>query len=448
MASMLIVLSVSVAMYGAMTAQVRSVDEQVLMKRAQRVADILQTSSDIAFWLPHEVSEDLEGPRQVFMRVIDRRGVVVNETPLMAGAAPADLFPSAAVASDARPITFANAHGRQFRGLSLRVRAAGLPSGEATVQTAVDVSVDELLLGRFRAMLLSVVAPALLACALVAAVIAATLLAPLRRMAREAETLGGDAVGARLSAYGAGDEVSDVGRAFNGALERLQRAHEALRRYADNVAHEIRTPLNRMLLKAEIAAREPRTAEQYREVIEEQARECGELARLVQRLLFLARAENAPTLPERAMLDVEGELGVLRNYFESSATDAGISIVVECQAMTPHAFADRLLFQQAIGNLVTNAIAHARAGGVVRVVARPVSSGVEVAVIDTGSGIAAADIPHVFDRFYRSNPRQSNEGVGLGLAIAKSILDLHGGSIALKSGVGEGTTVVTLWPSV
>jgi two-component system heavy metal sensor histidine kinase CusS len=445
---MLIVVAVSVAMYGAMIAQVRSVDEQVLMKRALRVADILQTPSDIADWLPHEVSEDLEGPRQIFMRVLDNRGVVVNETPLMSVVTPARLFPAAARPIDARPITFANAHDRQFRGLSLRVRAAGLPSGEATVQTAVDMSVDEILLGRFRGMLLVVVAPALLACALVAALIAATLLAPLRRMAREAESIGVDTLGARLSVHVAVDEVGDVERAFNGALERLQRTHESLRRYADTVAHEIRTPLNRLLMNAEIALRETRTEAEYREIIDAQVQEFNTLVHLVQRLLFLARAENTPVPLERADLEVDAELRVLRSYFETGASDAGIALTSDSSAPGLRLSADRVLFQQAIGNLVTNALAHTPPGGSIRIMARPIPSGAEVAVIDSGEGIVAEELPYVFDRFYRADRSRSakDNRVGLGLAITRSILDLHGGSIEIDSKVGEGTTVVTRWP--
>lgn len=446
--SMLIVLAVSVALYGAMVAQVRSVDEQVLMKRALRVGDILQTPSDIAFWLPHEVSEDLEGPRQVFMRVLDGGGALVNETPRMSDVTPTSLFLVAANPRSARPNTFSNAHEHQFRGLSLRLQAAGLPGGQATVQTAVDMSVDEILLGRFRQTLLAVTIPAMFAAALVAAFVAATLLAPLRRMAREAEAVGVNDINARLSSQAAADEVGDVERAFNAALDRLQHAHEGLRRYADNVAHEIRTPLNRMLLTAEIAAREPRTEAEYREIIEAQARECGALARLAQRLLFLARAENTPVPLERAELNVQHECTVLLTYFESSAADAGVALTLDCASPDWRILADRTLFQQAIGNLVENALTHTPRGGGVCIAVRLDAPYVEVAVTDAGGGIAPDELPHVFDRFYRASrerPGKSN-GVGLGLAIAKSILALHHGSIAIESELGKGTTARTRWP--
>jgi two-component system heavy metal sensor histidine kinase CusS len=310
------------------------------------------------------------------------------------------------------------------------------------------MSVDEVLLGRFRGTLFATIAPAMVAAALIGAIIAAILLAPLRRMAREAEGIGAGAIDARLSLQKEADEVGNVGRAFNGALERLQHAHEGLRRYADNIAHEIRTPLNRILMRAEIAAREPRTEVEYREIIEAQARECSALASLAQRLLFLARAENTPVPLERTELDLQTECGVLQSYFEAGAADAGVGLSVDCPSSECAIPADRPLFQQAIGNLLDNALAHTPRGGAVRVVVRVESANVELAVIDSGIGIAPEELPHVFDRFYRGGGRRTpkDDGVGLGLAIARSILELHGGSITIESELGVGTAVRTRWP--
>lgn len=446
--SILIVLAVTVAMYLTLIAQVRGVDEQVLLKRALRVQNILQTEQSVQEWLGHEVSEDLEGPRQVFMRVVDADTRVLAETPGMADLAPVSAFPDRSLLED-RPwlSTFHGAQGRTLRVLSIQVEAAALPTGRALIQTAVDTSVDELLLGQFRTSLLLLLPPAIAACIIIAAVIASHLLAPLRSMAKDAECIGAHDKGRRLTAASAAGELLDLANAFNGVLQRLEDARDSLRGYADNVAHEIRTPLNRMLLSAEIAVREPRSESEYQDVLEAQVQECNALSHLAQRLLFLARAESGRQALVREVLEVRQELELLRAYFELGAAEASVDILVAVEPASLQLSAERALFQQAVSNFVTNALTHTPAGGTIRLDARPENGGATILVKDSGEGIAEADLPHVFDRFYRAEGQASDvKRVGLGLAIAKSIVELHGGAIGISSRVGAGATVRTWWP--
>src|SRR4029077_2902636 len=110
-------------------------------------------------------------------------------------------------------------------------------------------------------------------------------------------------------------------------------------------------------------------------------------------------------------------------------------------------FADPILFNRAIGNLVDNALRFTPDGGSIRIAIRDLRSSAEISVSDTGSGIAPEHLPHVFHRFYRADPSRSSAGTGLGLALVKSIVDLHGGSASIESGVGRGTTVVLTFPN-
>lgn len=447
--SILIVLAVTVAMYVTLIAQVRSVDEQVLLKRALRVRDILQTEESVRDWLGHEVSEDLEGPRQVFLRVVDSEGRTLAETPGMGELAPVSLFTDSAPLHDRVWLeTAQGARGRTLRLLSTQVAAAALPSGRAVVQTAIDTSVDELLLAQFRTIVFLFLIPAIVACIAVAAVIAARLMAPLRSMARDAESISVQSQGLRLRADSAAGELLDLANAFNGVLQRLEHARDSLRGYADNVAHELRTPLNRMLLNAEVAVRERRSESEYQSIIEAQIQECTALSHLAQRLLFLARAESGRQALTRETLEVRGELDVLRNYFEAGAAEAGVEIIVDVEPTALRVSAERALFQQAVSNLVTNALAHTPSGGSIRLNARSEGGGVMIAVRDTGEGIAESDLPHVFDRFFRAEGQTGDtKRVGLGLAISKTIVELHGGEIGISSSRGAGASVRMWWPS-
>src|SRR5262249_28809229 len=150
--------------------------------------------------------------------------------------------------------------------------------------------------------------------------------------------------------------------------------------------------------------------------------ECGRLTRLIDSLLFLARAEDPKTELVKAEVDVAAELQAVREFFDPAAAEAGVRLRVAAESRLV-VRADRTLLQQAVGNLVANALAHTPAGGSVTLFADGSDGEVRVGVRDTGPGIPAEHLPFVFDRFYRADPARSSGRVGLGLAIVKGIAD-------------------------
>jgi len=170
--------------------------------------------------------------------------------------------------------------------------------------------------------------------------------------------------------------------------------------------------------------------------------ECVRISRVIQSLLFLARAETATGDGHHDTIQVRQELEAVLDFYEAAAAEAGVALQVEGTADFAASF-DRTLFQQAVGNLVANAIAHTLPGGQVTI--RPGSDGalLRVEVADTGCGIPPEHLPHVFDRFYRADRARSGSGgnLGLGLAMVRSIATLHGGRVAISSQAGQGTRV-------
>lgn len=235
--------------------------------------------------------------------------------------------------------------------------------------------------------------------------------------------------------------------AHNAMLHELEGANEGLQQYADNVAHELRNPVNKVLLASEVALSRARTTEEYQDTLVSIVEESQRLTNIVGSLLFLARARRTQVDLERQEIDVATEVGVIRNYFETSAQEAGLSLATQC----PDGLAldvDRTLFQRAISNLVSNAIAHTRPGGAISIDVQATDAGIVIEVRDTGEGVPDEDQERVFDRFYRADKtRNASSGrMGLGLPIAKSIMDLHGGTISLRSKVGHGTAVALTFP--
>jgi two-component system, OmpR family, heavy metal sensor histidine kinase CusS len=235
--------------------------------------------------------------------------------------------------------------------------------------------------------------------------------------------------------------------AHNAMLVEVEAANAGLEQYADNVAHELRNPINKVLLASEVALSRARSSEDYQDTLVSIVEECQRLSSIVGSLLFLARARRTKVDLERQSVNASAELGVIRAYFESSAQEAGLSLKMEC-AEDIRFNVDRTLFQRAVSNLVANAISHTPRGGEIAITTLATDGRVVIEVRDNGEGIPAEAQARVFDRFFRvDSVRSATTGrIGLGLPITKSIMDLHGGSVILRSAPGEGTAVTLIFP--
>jgi two-component system heavy metal sensor histidine kinase CusS len=232
-------------------------------------------------------------------------------------------------------------------------------------------------------------------------------------------------------------------------LDRLEDSFARLSRFSSDIAHELRTPLQNLRGEAEVVLSRERKTGEYREILGSSLEEYQRLSNLIDRLLFLARAENPQTQIQREELDLKKELGLLQDFYGPSAGESGILLGVEAQEGL-RADLDRSLFQRAVGNLVENALKHTPAGGAVLLKSSNGGGNIRVEVSDTGKGIPLEEISRVFDRFYRVDPSRSpsSGGAGLGLSIVKSIMDLHAGTVEIRSEPSRGTTVTLLFPTI
>jgi two-component system heavy metal sensor histidine kinase CusS len=235
--------------------------------------------------------------------------------------------------------------------------------------------------------------------------------------------------------------------AHNEMLAELETTNQRLEQYADNVAHELRSPVNKMLLESELTLSRPRTADEYQEACASIMEECHSLSSTVGSLLFLARARRTKVDLERQQIDIGSELNLIRAYFEAPAQEAGLRLTVQSAERLTLAV-DRTLFQRAVSNLVSNAISHTPSGGEITIRSYAIGDRAMVEVCDTGEGMTADEQARVFDRFFRADrARTATSGrIGLGLSITKSIVDLHGGAVSLRSRLGEGTIVTLAFP--
>jgi signal transduction histidine kinase len=236
-----------------------------------------------------------------------------------------------------------------------------------------------------------------------------------------------------------GGEVSQLAQAFNSMAEALAR-NELLRRHmVSDVAHELRTPLTNIRCHLEGIC--DGVLEPNRETLESVLEEADLLSRLVDDLQQLALAEAGQLRLERQPAEVAEIVGRATTAVQPQFDARGLALSSECEPGLPALEVDAERIGQVLRNLLNNAAAYTPEGGRVSVAARRQGDKIEVAVADTGIGIGPDDLPFVFERFYRSDHSRNRAtgGAGLGLAIAKQIVQAHGGCIGVESEVGVGT---------
>jgi two-component system, OmpR family, heavy metal sensor histidine kinase CusS len=245
-------------------------------------------------------------------------------------------------------------------------------------------------------------------------------------------------------------ELASLASTFNQMLDRLEESFERISRFSADIAHDLRTPVNNIRGEAEVALARARTVDEYRDVLESSLEEAVRLSELIGDLLFLARTESPLTELNRESVNIFELLTTVRDYYEASATDAAVSLVVNDDSGPLNAQLDRSLMLRAVSNLVSNAIAHTPAGGTVTLAATSEGAAIRIEVSDTGIGIPADALPRVFDRFFRVDPSRSkiSGSTGLGLAIVQGILTLHGGGTEIASQFGRGTRVTLRIPAL
>ena len=279
--------------------------------------------------------------------------------------------------------------------------------------------------------------------ALLGYVLTRRMLRPLASMQATAAEISSRDLSRRLGLAG-DDEVGRLAATFDGMLDRLKPCSLRERRFVADASHELRTPLAALQAIVSVTRERPRLAGEYEQALDDVDGETARLRTLVENLLELARGD-AERLSEREPVDLSG---LLRDVCESLgvlAADKNLRLGRDLEdGLVVAGDGDALV--RLFVNVLDNAIKYTDEGGV-DVTARVVAGRVDVTVSDSGCGVPAEQIPHLFERFYRGDASRSAGGSGLGLAIARLIAEAHGGSIAITSGVGIGTTCEVRLPT-
>ncbi|MBR9982512.1 MAG: HAMP domain-containing protein [Desulfatitalea sp.] len=242
------------------------------------------------------------------------------------------------------------------------------------------------------------------------------------------------------------DEIDRLAITFNQMLDRIRRLVTGMRQMNDNIAHDLRSPIARIRGLAEVTLTHEPSVEAYGQMAASTIEECDRLLDMINTMLAIARTEAGAGQAAFKIVDMAALVRAACDLFQPLAEDKGIAL--QCAADEPcRVDGDESMLQRMLANLIDNAIKYTDAGGKVTVAAGADQGGVRLMVTDTGMGIAPADQNRVFDRFYRGDRSRCQAGAGLGLSLAQTVAQAHGGRINLQSAPGQGSTFEVQLPA-
>ena len=251
---------------------------------------------------------------------------------------------------------------------------------------------------------------------------------------------------ARVPVRQTGDAVDELSSLFNLMLARIEALVQGMRGALDNVAHDLRTPMARLRGVAETALAEARTPDDYREALADCLEESDRIVTMLEVLMDISEAETGTMRLERRETEVAGVVRDAVEIYSDVAEDRQVAIH---QDLPPSlsVVVDPARLRQVLTNLLDNAIKYTPAGGRIDVAARAEAGEVVISVRDTGCGIAAGDLPRIWERLYRGDASRSERGLGLGLSLVRAVVHAHGGKVAVESTPSAGSVFTIHLPS-
>lgn len=272
-------------------------------------------------------------------------------------------------------------------------------------------------------------------------------LLPLRQVTAVAASISAASLQERIPLAAVPLELQQLAASFNAMLARLDDAFMRLSNFSADIAHELRTPLSNLMTQTEVVLAQPRDSEAYQETLYANLDDCKRMARMIDDMLFLAKADNGLIVPEQQPVALDVEVEKLFEYYRLLADERGIRLQLRGHAVVR---GDVLMLHRALSNLLSNALRYTPAGASIQVELEQNANGSALRLSNPGPSIADEHLERLFDRFYRADPARregSPHNAGLGLAITRSIIHAHQGQIHCTSVAGK-TTFCVQFPAV
>jgi two-component system heavy metal sensor histidine kinase CusS len=427
--AMLAVASAGMYLYETMKASVMTRSDHAVLARLDHFRKLLQydLTLDTLQGSPQLFENMLDSEDDIFIITEPDKAPVIMVNPLHAA------LPAMPVVPAQQPLQVSDLRsGTASSGAPMRAATVEVMShGKRVHLTAAHIAVKEMAtLANFRDRILFSVALAFLLTAILGYVLLRRGLRPLRKMASHAAAITPARLDSRMDSSDTPVELQQLGDAYNAMLDRLADGYQRLTQFSADLAHEIRTPVGSLMGHCQVALRQPRTEDEYQSLLASNLEELERISRMVESILFLARADEAQAALNRQTLNVADELQRIAGYFEGLAEERHMVLNTVGDARLS---ADPLLLRRALSNLVANAIRYADEGSAIDIRVVSGNGQCRIEVENRGPTLDESTLEKLFDRFYRGDAsrHQSSDSNGLGLAIVAAIMTLHSGEVSV-----------------
>ncbi len=411
--------AIGLYLYRSLDREISWRDDQALLGRLERMQALLEDSASVeALRQRPQLYENMLGNRDSLLWLLDAQGralIEINPARLSIPTLPAS---AAAALSDAEGARLA---WRRLPGEAGLTLVAGRMLAER-----------EQMLAAYRVKLWWALSIGALLASVLGWLISRRALRPVRHLTRQALAIDVQHLHLRIDDSTMPSELEPLRAALNQMLDRLEQGFARLSRFSEDLAHEMRTPLGNLMGQTQQLLHRDRDAEAYHALLVSNQEEYERLARMIDSMLFLARAEQPAAAIAHQAFALPPLVEQLCDYFEGVAEERGIRLIDETEGELCGA---PELIRRALANLLANALRYGASDSPVRIVSATQDRWRRVSVINQGPPIAAEHLPRLFDRFYRCDPSRAEPGDsgGLGLAIVRSIAQLHGGEVEVRS---------------
>jgi heavy metal sensor kinase len=428
----------------------REIDRELLTIAEALASPTLDPFRDTAPSVFDQVLEDFIGPKGTgkFIQILDGAGAVKSGSKNL-NEVPSPVFKTDLHAASRGKVVYATrsgADGGSFRSVALPVFTDGRLSQIIQVGTSLHDEIEDL--NRILLVFFVSIPLSLLLLGAGGWFLAGRALKPVEFITRSARRITAENLGLRLVVANPRDEIGRLAETFNATLARLEDSFARTRRFSVDVSHELRTPLTILQGNTEIGLKWAKEPDEFRSIMQSNLDEIHQMSAIVEHLLELSRADEGKLALVMEEVELSALLRELVQQAQPLTEEKGVALSCIGTGLLVHG--DRKRLRRLFGTLLDNAVRYTPAGGDIRVSLEDSAGWAKISVRDSGVGISKADLPRIFDRFYRVDEarNRAHGGSGLGLSLAKSFAEAHGGEITVESTPGEGSVFVVSLPLV
>lgn len=446
----ILLILIALFLYSAMIKILYNADYQFLSDEIDIIENILEKNPNNLIALKQEI-EDVPGSikssvYQYYIRIVNHENKAIIETQKMNTIVQQNTFLTT-IKNNNKEIYqwWRSAKGGSFLLVQSPFKV-GNKNNIWKIQIALDVSYQEKIINNYRMQVIFIIFCGALFSIMLGYIITQKSLQRLYQLTEKTKQITANALQQNIDLKSWPKELNELGSAFNQMLKRIDNSFSRLTGFCDDLAHELRTPLTNIIGKSEITLSHATTVDEYRLSVESTLEETQRINQIIENLLFLARAENPQIDLQKNIVNFNDQMRVLCHFYQALADEKNIHLTCQGDAT---AAVNVTMLRRMISNIISNSLKYTPLGGQIHLNIEEVDGCfVQLKLSDTGIGISPEHLTKIFTRFYRIDSSRSHDsgGIGLGLSIVKSIVDLHCGTISISSEIDKGTTITIRFP--